>query len=153
MKKKFDQSLELYTKAYEIDPESSKEDLLDTREDYGQQLMLIREWTKAKEQFNLVLEIESNRKRSWEKLELIEILKIKTNLIVNEKNDLPISINNNSTQKQQNRKNWFLASLGIIGTTVLGFSIYQQISKNCPVNQQKQFSVFCVTQENNNISR
>jgi ABC-type branched-subunit amino acid transport system substrate-binding protein len=160
--KKFDQSLELYTRAYKIDPESSKEGLLDTIEDYGHQLILIREWTKAKEQFNLVLGIEPNRKISKNNLQQIEVLKTKTNLIVNQKNDVsvvnqnndvPVSINNNSTQKQQNRKNWLLASLGIIGITVLGFGIYQQISKNCPVNQQKQFSVFCVTQENNNISR
>ncbi len=151
--KKFDQSLELYTRAYEIDPESSKEGLLDTIEDYGHQLILVREWTKAKEQFNLVLEIEPNRKISKNSLQQIEVLKIKTNLIVTQNNDVPISINNNLTQKQQNRKNWLLASLGIIGITVLGFGIYRQFSKTCPVNQQKQFGIFCVTQENNNISR
>ncbi|MDD1427042.1 ABC transporter substrate-binding protein [Dolichospermum sp. ST_sed9] len=160
--KKFDQSLELYTRAYEIDPESSKEGLLDTIEDYGHQLILIREWTEAKEQFNLVLGIEPNRKISKNSLQQIEVLKTKTNLIVNQNNDvsvinqnndLPVFTNNNSTQKQQNRKNWLLASLGIIGITVLGFGIYQQISKNCPVNQQKQFGIFCVAQENNNISR
>jgi tetratricopeptide (TPR) repeat protein len=151
--KKFDQSLELYTRAYEIDPESSKEGLLETRENYGHNLILQREWIKAKEQFKLVLKIEPNRRTSKNSLEQIEVLKSNTKILVNENNDVPISINNNSTQKQQNRKNWLLASLGIFGIAVLSLGIYQQVSKDCPASQQKQFGVFCVPKENNNISR
>jgi AAA+ ATPase superfamily predicted ATPase/Tfp pilus assembly protein PilF len=150
---KFDQSLELYTRAYEIDPESSKEGLLETRENYGHNLILQREWIKAKEQFKLVLKIEPNRITSQNSLEQIEVLKSNTKILVNENNDVPISINNNSTQKQQNRKNWLLASLGIFGIAVLSLGIYQQVSKDCPASQQKQFGVFCVPKENNNISR
>ncbi|MFO5468231.1 MAG: hypothetical protein ACLBM3_02005, partial [Dolichospermum sp.] len=57
----FERALEIYTLAYEIDRENTKEDFLKTRENYVHKLILEREWTKAIEQCELVLQIDPHR--------------------------------------------------------------------------------------------
>jgi ABC-type branched-subunit amino acid transport system substrate-binding protein len=131
----FERALEIYTLAYEIDRENTKEDFLKTRENYVHKLILEREWTKAIEQCELVLQIDPHRILSQHKLEEIRLLKSKTNLKVKNKNYISVLI----------------ISLGVAGIVVFGLSGLQ-FFRTCPTDERKELGVFCVA-DNGRISR
>lgn len=68
----FDKALELYQRAYQLDAIRNKEGLLLTLENYGNNLISQREFTKAKIQFKEALKIEPDRVSAKYKLREIE---------------------------------------------------------------------------------
>jgi ABC-type branched-subunit amino acid transport system substrate-binding protein len=68
----FETAIELYQRAYQVDNQRYKEGLLSTRETYGKNLIVKKEFIKAKVQFEGVLEIEPDRKSAKEQLKKIE---------------------------------------------------------------------------------
>ncbi|MBD2778562.1 ABC transporter substrate-binding protein [Iningainema tapete] len=64
----FDKAVELYTRTYQVDPISNKEGLLRALQASGQKLITQREFTRANEQFNRILEIEPDNLAVKEKL-------------------------------------------------------------------------------------
>lgn len=152
--KDFGQALEICTMADQIDSEQSKDVLIEVREDYGHELILNREWAKAEEQFTLVLQIDSNRKLSKQKLAEIKTLKSQTNLKVGDQNPASVNINTNTIS---NWLNWSLRFRGFLGglaiILLLGFGGYTVFfSKPCPVGEKKEFGFWCVV-DNSRISR
>jgi ABC-type branched-subunit amino acid transport system substrate-binding protein len=150
----FEQALEICTMAYEIDSEQSKDVLIEVREDYGHELILTTEWVKAEEQFTLVLQIDSNRKLSKQKLAEIKTLKSQTNLKVGDQNPASVNINTNTIS---NWLNWSLRFRGFLGglaiILLLGFGGYTLFfSKSCPTGEKKEFGAWCVA-DNSRISR
>ncbi|MEH1975716.1 MAG: ABC transporter substrate-binding protein [Nostoc sp.] len=75
----FEKALELYTRAYQVNPMHNKEGLLLAREAYGKNLIEQRELIKAKIQFEGVLETEPDRKSAQQQL-----IKIKAELVKQE---------------------------------------------------------------------
>ncbi|MEH2105513.1 ABC transporter substrate-binding protein [Nostoc sp.] len=75
----FEKALELYTRAYQVNPMHNKEGLLFAREAYGKNLIEQRELIKAKIQFEGVLETEPDRKSAQQQL-----IKIKAELVKQE---------------------------------------------------------------------
>ncbi|MEH2153091.1 ABC transporter substrate-binding protein [Nostoc sp.] len=75
----FEKTLELYTRAYQVNPMHNKEGLLLAREAYGKNLIEQRELIKAKIQFEGVLETEPDRKSAQQQL-----IKIKAELVKQE---------------------------------------------------------------------
>jgi ABC-type branched-subunit amino acid transport system substrate-binding protein len=150
--KKFDQSLKLYTKAYKIDTESSKNGLLKTRENYIHELIVNREWTKAIQQCELILQIDSNSNIAQQRLEEINTFKTKTNLKTNNENENAKNIKNSvATANWLKRSSILIASLGLAGIVVIGAGI-SQVFRTCPIGQRKELGVFCVA-DNSRISR
>lgn len=121
----FEQALEICTMADQIDSEQSKDVLIEVREDYGHELILKRQWAKAEEQFEFVLQINPNRKSSKHKLAEIQTLKSKTKLTVEEENSASVNINTNTIS---NWLNWVLRFRGFLGglaiILLLGFGGY-----------------------------
>ncbi|MEH1850495.1 MAG: ATP-binding protein [Nostoc sp.] len=70
--KDFEKSLQLYEQLYQADSQSYKEGCLDALSEYGHHLIITREYTLAKEQYNKILQIEPNRKFATQKILEIE---------------------------------------------------------------------------------
>ncbi|NET00155.1 MAG: ABC transporter substrate-binding protein [Sphaerospermopsis sp. SIO1G1] len=154
--KDFEQALEICTMAYQIDGEKSKNVLIEVREDYEHELMVKREWVKAEEQCQLVLQIDPNRKLSNQRLEEIQTLKSKTKLKLEEEISPSGSTNAN---KISTWLNWVLKYRGLIGLTILvlvfasgGYTLFTKFFNSCPAGEKKEFGVFCVA-DNSRISR
>ncbi len=130
-------AVELYTRAYQFNSVRNKEDLLRSLQAYGKDLVERQEFTKAKEQFQRVLEIESDNSLALEKLqEISAAIKLE---VLNRK----INIDSESSPHfTKNRPIVFPAVLPVIGVVVLiiiaviGMIIYQW-STPCPKGQQK----------------
>ncbi|MBS9394110.1 MAG: ABC transporter substrate-binding protein [Dolichospermum sp. LBC05a] len=147
----FEQALEIYTLAYDINEESSKDSLIETSEEYGHQLILKRKWAEAEEQFDSVLQIDPQRKISQQKLEEIQSYKSKTNVNIGDTNYVPVSKPSGTISRWLNRGSILIASCGLAGIIVLGASI-SQVFKTCPTGERKESGVFCVV-DNSRISR
>ncbi|NET73353.1 MAG: ABC transporter substrate-binding protein, partial [Sphaerospermopsis sp. SIO1G2] len=154
--KDFEQALEICTMAYQIDGEKSKNVLIEVREDYEHELMVKREWVKAEEQCQLVLQIDPNRKLSKQRLEEIKTLKSNTKLKLEEEISPSGSTNAN---KISTWLNWVLKYRGLIGLTILvlvfasgGYTLFTKFFNPCPAGENKELGVFCVV-DNSRISR
>jgi ABC-type branched-subunit amino acid transport system substrate-binding protein len=145
----FEQALEIYRLADEIDRESSKDGFLQTIENYVHKLILAREWIKATEQCQSGLEIDPNRILFKQRLKEIEARESNTNLNVAAKsfNKKPSTI----MLKWVNRSSILIASLGLAGVVVIGVGISQSL-RTCPPGERKELGVFCVV-DNSRISR
>ncbi|MDB9450131.1 ABC transporter substrate-binding protein [Dolichospermum circinale] len=145
----FEQALEIYRLADEIDRESSKDGFLQTIENYVHKLILAREWIKATEQCQSGLEIDPNRISFQQRLKEIEARESNTNLNVAAKplNKKPSTI----MLKWLNRSSILIASLGLAGIVVIGVGISQSL-RTCPTGERKELGVFCVV-DNSRISR
>ncbi|MBO1072616.1 MAG: ABC transporter substrate-binding protein [Dolichospermum sp. DEX189] len=145
----FEQALEIYRLADEIDRESSKDGFLQTIENYVHKLILAREWIKATEQCQSGLEIDPNRILFKQRLKEIEARESNTNLNVAAKplNKKPSTI----MLKWLNRSSRLIASLGLAGVVVIGVGISQSL-RTCPPGERKELGVFCVV-DNSRISR
>ncbi|UUO15661.1 ABC transporter substrate-binding protein [Dolichospermum heterosporum] len=149
--KKFDQSLELYTIAYEIDPESSKDGLLRTRENYIHELIVNREWTKARQQCELILQIDPNSEIAQKRLREINIFNSNNNLPTENKKTEDINKNSIATPNWLKRGSILITSIGLAGIVVIGTGI-SQVFRTCPTGERKELGVFCVV-DNSRISR
>jgi ABC-type branched-subunit amino acid transport system substrate-binding protein len=145
----FEQALEIYRLANEIDSESSKDGFLQTIENYVHKLIIAREWIKATERCQLGLKIDPNRISFQQRLKEIQALRSNTNLNVAAKslNKKPSTI----MLQWLNRISRPIASLGLAGVVVIGVGISQGL-RTCPPSERKAFGVFCVA-DNSRISR
>ena len=145
----FEQALEIYRLANEIDSESSKDGFLQTIENYVHKLIIAREWIKATEQCQLGLQIDPNRISFQQRLKEIQALRSNTNLNVAAK---PLNKKPSTIMLQWlNRSSRPIASLGLAGVVVIGVGISQGL-RTCPPSERKAFGVFCVA-DNSRISR
>ncbi|QJB46614.1 ABC transporter substrate-binding protein [Dolichospermum flos-aquae] len=145
----FEQALEIYRLADEIDRESSKDGFLQTIENYVHKLIMAEELIKATEQCQSGLEIDPNRIFFKQRLKEIEARESNTNLNVAAKplNKKPSTI----MLKWLNRSSILRASLGLAGIVVIGAGI-SQVFRTCPTGERKELGVFCVV-DNSRISR
>ncbi|MTJ50146.1 ABC transporter substrate-binding protein [Dolichospermum sp. UHCC 0259] len=146
-----EQALEIYTLAYKIDEESSKDAFIETSEEYGHQLILKRKWGAAEEQFEFVLQIDPQRRISRQRLEEIQSYKSKTNLNVGDTNYVPLNKPSATMPKWLNLNSILRAALGLAGIVVIGAGI-SQVFRTCPTGERKELGVFCVV-DNSKISR
>ncbi|MBS9383435.1 MAG: ABC transporter substrate-binding protein [Dolichospermum sp. BR01] len=151
----FEQALEIYTLAYDIDEESSKYPFIETLEKNGHRLIVKRKWADAEEQFKSVLEIDPQRKISQEKLEEIQSYKSRTHLNVEDTNNIPVNKPSATMQKWLNLNSTLIAALGLAGIVVIGAGI-SQVFRTCSTGERKELGVFCVADNtilNSRISR
>ena len=135
----FDKALELYQRTYQVDPISNIEGLLHALETYGNKLIVQREFTKAKEQFNRVLEIEPETVSVQHKLKEIAAFE---------------SGSNNSNQYRHKRiplGGMAAVVAGMIALVSVSFGVYRW-STPCPTGQQKVNGIICQAKPSN-ISR
>jgi ABC-type branched-subunit amino acid transport system substrate-binding protein len=148
----FEQALEIYRLANEIDSESSKDGFLQTIENYVHKLIIAREWIKATEQCQLGLQIDPNRISFQQRLKEIQALRSNTRLNVAAKNSVPLNKKLSTIMLQWlNRSSRLIASLGLAGVVVIGVGISQGL-RTCPPGERKELGVFCVV-DNSRISR
>ncbi|MBE9231073.1 ABC transporter substrate-binding protein, partial [Cuspidothrix issatschenkoi LEGE 03284] len=139
----FEQAIEVYTRAYQIDSERSKKGLLNTRERYIHKLIVNRKRTEAIEQCELMLEIDPNNEFARERRE--EINTPNTNL-PNQKEDT--TLKNKTPTANTNWLKWGVTGIAIAVVSLIispGF-------KTCPAGEKKEFGFFCVA-DNSRISR
>jgi tetratricopeptide (TPR) repeat protein len=115
----FDKALELYERAYQVDPISHKEGLLQVIETYGSKLITQREFTQAKKQFKRVLEIEPENVSAQRKLQEIAALELENNN------------SNHYKYKQIPLRSITAVVAGIIAFVSVGFGVYWW-SSSCP---------------------
>ncbi|KYC38203.1 hypothetical protein WA1_38325 [Scytonema hofmannii PCC 7110] len=128
--KNFDQALELYQRAYQLDSTRNKEGLLLALEIYGKHLIGEQELIKAKVQFERVLEIAPDRESAKRELSKIETELEKQQLIsieVEKRSVKPHRLNNQPV---------LLATITAVIALVSGIGIYQ-IFTSCSGGQQK----------------
>ncbi|MBE9220701.1 tetratricopeptide repeat protein [Dolichospermum flos-aquae] len=63
-----DKALELYAQAYKIAPEESKDGFIGTLEQYAHNLTINKDFARAREQYERVLQVDPNRQLSQDKL-------------------------------------------------------------------------------------
>ncbi len=157
---KYDQALELYTRADQFDPVRYKDELLYTRQTYGQKLFSQRELTRAKAQFRHILEIDPNNRQAQEKLLEVERLEINAGagqVLANQSTTINVGVGqvlaNQPTQaptiNSMNPSRHKRILLGTVGVTLgtlafIGFGVYSQWSTPCPPGQTKSLVVRCV---------
>jgi len=132
----FDQAIELYQRAYKFAPILNKDRLLYALEDYGHSLLIQKEFAKARQQYERVLEIEPHRLSAQQRLAEIRIHEEKSSTI----NPVRWAI------QKQNIKVLLATVIVVIATSVVS-GVYRTF-KPCPIGQQEQFGVFCVADEN-----
>ena len=132
----FDQAIELYERAYKFDSIRNKDRLLHALQDYGHSLLTQKEFAKARQQYERVLEIEPHRLSAQQKLAEIRIHEEKSSTI----NPVRWAI------QKQNIKVLLATVIVVISTSVVS-GVYRTFNP-CPVGQQEQFGVFCIADEN-----
>jgi ABC-type branched-subunit amino acid transport system substrate-binding protein len=133
----FEKSLELHRKLYEADFQHYKEGYLRALSGYGHHLIIQREYTLAKKQYNQILEIEPNRESAREKLSEIEAYE-------HTRSNTP-SIKNPPRQRFQISRGLSLVRILSVITVfgIVGYGTYQ-FSSDCPPGKEKEFGLFCV---------
>ncbi|AUB39628.1 ABC-type branched-chain amino acid transport system, periplasmic component [Nostoc flagelliforme CCNUN1] len=137
----YSKSLELHKQLFQVDSQSYKEGYIDALSEYGHHLIITREYTQAKEQYNKILEIEPNRKSAIQK-----ILEIETY----EKKSITTTPDKNHSRKKPKEKNSrdpnLRTTLAVVTVLVLGSVGYgtYQFSSDCPPGKQKEFDLLCI---------
>jgi ABC-type branched-subunit amino acid transport system substrate-binding protein len=133
----FEKSLELHRELYEADIQNYKEGYLRALSGYGHHLIIQREYTLAKKQYNQILEIEPNRESAREKLSEIEAYE-------HTRSNTP-SIKNPPRQRFQISRGLSLVRILSVITVfgIVGYGTYQ-FSSDCPPGKEKEFGLFCV---------
>ena len=152
--KNFDTALQLYERAYKVDPIGNKEALLSALETYGSELTTQRQYSQAKEQYNRVLDIQIDRVSAQQRLAEIQGYESRRNSQFR---------TNNSSQDRLRRipLSKIAAVAGIIAFVGVGGIGFYKWSTPCPVGQKKMSGIVCVAESNpgqennitNNISR
>ena len=141
----FDQAIEVYTRAYNIDKERSKNGLLQTRGNYIHKLIVNKKRTEAIQQCELILQIDPNNNIAQQELEKINAFMTNTN---------PLPQEEDTTPKKKTpiaNINWLKWGLTGIAIAVVSLVISPGF-KTCPAGEKKEFGVFCVA-DNSRISR
>jgi ABC-type branched-subunit amino acid transport system substrate-binding protein/tetratricopeptide (TPR) repeat protein len=141
----FEQAIEIYTRAYNIDKERSKNGLLKTRENYIHKLIVNRKWTEAIQQCELILKIDPDSHIAQQRQKEINVLKTKTNKKT-EAGDAKLT-----TETPRASINWLKWGLTGIAIAVVSLGIAPGF-RTCPAGEKKEFGVFCVA-DNSRISR
>ncbi|MEH1819967.1 MAG: ABC transporter substrate-binding protein [Nostoc sp.] len=141
--KDFEKYLERHRQLYQADPENFQITYLDALSEYGHYLIIQREYGLAKKQYNKILEIEPNIKSARQKIleiESYEYLTISS-----------LSLEPPLRPPQIPRSKTLVGILA--GITILGIVFYvaNRLSSDCSPGQQKEFSLFCI-EDNNRIS-
>ena len=141
----FDQAIEVYTRAYKIDSERSKNGLLNTRGNYIHKLIVNKKRTQAIQQCELMLEIDPNNNIAQQRLEEINALMTNTNLPAQKEDTTP--------KKKTPTANINWLKWGVTGIAIAVVSLVISPGfKTCPAGEKKEFGVFCVA-DNSRISR
>ncbi|BAZ85894.1 ABC transporter substrate-binding protein [Dolichospermum compactum] len=141
----FEQAIEIYTRAYNIDKERSKNGLLQTRGNYIHKLIVNKKRTEAIQQCELILEIDPNNNIAQQELEKINAFMTNTN---------PLPQEEDTTPKKKTpiaNINWLKWGVTGIAIAVVSLGIYPGF-RTCPAGEKKEFGVFCVA-DNSRISR
>jgi ABC-type branched-subunit amino acid transport system substrate-binding protein len=169
----FNKAVELYTRAYQVDPIRNKEGLLRSLEKYGHNLIIQREFARAKEQCNRILEIEPSRESAKQRLLEIAVFE-QSGLawICKGYKDAPHSdvivesdqtcskcsrtFNSGEYTSKYKRKRILLGGMVAAMAMIvpIGFGVYRLLTP-CPVGEQKEYGIFCVAEQSdqNRISR
>ncbi|NEO40987.1 MAG: ABC transporter substrate-binding protein [Moorea sp. SIOASIH] len=134
--KNFTKAVELYRRVYQVKPVQSKEGLLRSLLNYGDQLIDQQAFTKAKKAFQQVLDIEPDYKLARDKLEHTEakIKPLTSQAPINPVHKIP-----NPTRLGIGK---LAAAVAII--SLVGVGLYK-VSTPCPTGAQKVFGIRCVT--------
>lgn len=153
-----DKALELYAEIYKIAPEESKDGFIETLEKYAHNLTINKDFARAKEQYERVLQIDPNRQLSQDRLEEIRAFESKLKGVQNLSSQ-PQIIANKTTVKPNPFTGIIKIPVAFVALTtvvsVFGFGIYQQLSRTCPPGKNRELGVLgvsCVV-DNSKISR
>lgn len=141
----YSKSLELHKQLFQENAQSSKAGYLDALSEYGHYLIIQRQYTLAKEQYNQILEIEPNRKLARHKI--LEIESYENNLIITK----PDTSNSLTNPRERNHISSTLRKI-LAGMTVLvlgsvGYGAYL-LASDCPPGKQKKLGVLCIEDKN-----
>jgi ABC-type branched-subunit amino acid transport system substrate-binding protein len=128
---------------------------IQTIENYVHELIVAEEWTKAREQCELGLQIDPHSILFQQRLKEIQVLKSKTNLNVEDTNNIPVKNPSGMMSKWLNLNSILTAALGLAGIVVIGAGV-SQFFKTCPTGERKELGVFCMADNtilNSRISR
>ncbi|MBF2062953.1 MAG: ABC transporter substrate-binding protein [Calothrix sp. C42_A2020_038] len=143
----FEKALELFRRCYQVKPEYYREAYLTALTTYGHHLITQRQFTLAKLQYQIILEIEPNRASARERLEEIEAYQRKnTNYIAITWRTLFDTL-----QLFVSTPVLSLLITGIASLSV-GIGIYRYISP-CAEGEQKKLGFLCVNSQNSNFSK
>ncbi|MDJ0796016.1 MAG: ABC transporter substrate-binding protein [Calothrix sp. MO_167.B12] len=137
----FDQALELYERAYQFDPIRNKDRLLHALQDYGHSLLTQKNFVRARQQYERVLEIEPHRSSAQNRL---------TEIAIFQENTSPVNPAHRVRQKQSIKV--LLAAGIVVAIAIPTVSLVYRFLSPCPVGQQEQLGIFCVA-DTNRISR
>lgn len=162
--KEFGKAVELYTKAYRIDPIRNKEGFLRSLFGYGCQLIEQGNFELAKEQFNHLLAIEPDNAPVQEKLLEIEFkhqvdepedsVSIGNSWVdFNSSNFYFNRLNRKSLKKKSSKKYKLFGLWVAIGLGITLFSLgVERLSNPCSRGEKKVYGILCVA-DLTNISR
>ncbi len=133
----FEKSLELHRELYEADFQNYKEGYLHALSGYGHHLIIQREYTLAKKQYNHILEIEPNRRSAKERLSEIEAYE-------HTRSNTPIRKNPPRQRFQIPGGSTLVKRLALITVFgIVGYGTYQ-FSSDCSPGKEKEFGLVCV---------
>ncbi|MDJ0734989.1 MAG: ABC transporter substrate-binding protein [Nostocaceae cyanobacterium] len=135
----FDQALELYKRAYKFDRIRNKDRFLNALEEYGHRLFLQKEFARAKQQYQRVLQIEPNRLSANHRLAEIAIFQG------------DISSVNIAFWLRQKQSLKVLLIAGIIAIAIPAVSRVYRLFNPCPTGEQEKFGIICVAYNKNSI--
>ncbi|MEG5062300.1 ABC transporter substrate-binding protein [Microcoleus sp. B3-A4] len=138
--KKFDRSLELYERSYQLDKVNNKECLVNALQKYGHELITQQNFSRAKKQFSRILKIDPDRESAQQKLEEIEVYQSRglgqTGQQSTRDPDSSVSRRSNSSIQIQ-RKRVLIGLIAAVATiATVGFGAYR-VATPCPPGQQK----------------
>lgn len=146
----FEKAVELYNRAFQIDPIRNKDGLVHSLMGYGDKLLEQQEFEQAKQQFERVLKLEPDNTSVQEILQQLEQLVQYQELSQSEYSQR----NRFKRQPIEPIELSIRLSLAVMVVSIilLGLGVYRW--KNpCPPGQHKVFGVFCQADRNTNISR
>ncbi|NET63216.1 MAG: ABC transporter substrate-binding protein [Moorea sp. SIO1G6] len=142
----FDKAVTYYQRAYKIDPIRNKQGLVRSLLNYGNQLIDQKAFTKAREQFQQVLEIEPDNLSAREKLLEIENYSENSDLLFNKSSSSEIISQDRYSSNDQtlSQSNWLgKLALGLAIVSLVSVVFYK-ISNPCPTGAQKVFGIRCI---------
>ncbi|NMG08272.1 ABC transporter substrate-binding protein [Brasilonema sp. UFV-L1] len=141
--KEIDKAVELYTRAFQVDPARNKDGLLRALTTYGENLFAQRDLTQAKEQFNRVLKIEPGHQLAQKKLQ--EISHIEASAAT--QGSLQPALPSEWIVPHLRWRIPIRSTAAVIGIIALaGIGVYR-VSTPCSAGQQKVFYVGCKLDE------
>ncbi|QFS48578.1 ABC transporter substrate-binding protein [Nostoc sphaeroides] len=132
---KFDKALELYDRAYKVDPVNYQQELIQALDQFGHRLITERNFTKAKQQYEKILLIEPASSLAQQKLLEIKAFQGKRKNIIA---DMPRQV----VRLPISRLSISLLILALIG--IAGSLFAGRIFNNCPAGQEKSLGITCI---------